>query len=169
MRKKLKFEETCGDENSIQPIYEFPLSKYSAEEIIKILLTADKVCVTKPASVCNSAIYVCGCTKVKNRDNIKKDEFGICNYSRSHPQPYKVHQDEGSLIVEKCCPGATGANVVLLRHLHCTHPSNAKFKRHILFFNRYVMCKHWAKGSINNMHHSNKIFKCHLFLLPSGP
>ena len=65
MRKKLKFEETCGDENSIQPIYEFPLSKYSAEEIIKILLTADKVCVTKPASVCNSAIYVVDVRKLK--------------------------------------------------------------------------------------------------------
>ena len=42
-----------------------------------------------------------------------KDQFGIWNYSGSHPQAFKVHQeDDGYLSVQKCEKGATGRNVV---------------------------------------------------------
>ena len=139
MRKKLKFDNpdtSDDDESLIQPIYEYPPAKYNAEEIFRILLKADKskVCEAKQSSIRKSATYVVDVRNLRNRDDNKKDEFGIWHYSGSHPQPYKVHQNEdGSLFIEKCCPGATGANVVLLRRLHCTHPSNAKFKRLICF------------------------------------
>ena len=139
-RKKLSFSDDSPlspkEEDSSQPVYEIPPSKYSAEQVIKILLRAEnsKICRKKPTSVCGSATYVVDVRSLRCQDDIKKDEFGIWNYSGSHPQPFKVHEnDHDDLIVEKCCPGVSGKNVVLLRRLHCTHPSNAKFKRLICF------------------------------------
>lgn len=117
-------------------MYEKPPPKYFAEDVIKILLKADeqKVCATRPSCVRKSATYVVDVRNLQNRDDIKKDDFGIWNYSGSHPQPFKVHENEdGSQTIEKCAAGASGANVVLLRRLHCTQPSNAEFKRLICF------------------------------------
>ena len=69
-----------------------------------------------------------------NIEDIKKDEFGIWNYSGSHPQVFKVYmEDDGYKTIEKCSEGASGNNVVYLRRLHCTHPSNSDFKRLICF------------------------------------
>lgn len=144
-KKKLKFgishvssEDLSYSEgaDSAQPVYEHPLPKYGCEQIIKILLQADesKVCHVKPTSISRSATYVVDVRNLRNQDDIKKDEFGIWNYSGSHPQPFKVYnEDDGRMTVEKCCEGATGANVVFLRRLHCVDPSNAKFKRFICF------------------------------------
>ena len=71
---------------------------------------------------------------LQHPDNIKKDEFGIWNYSGSHLQAYRVYYEEdGSLTVEKCGNGATGCSVVYLRRLNCIHPSNPEFKRLICF------------------------------------
>ena len=140
MRKKLKFSVDSpvlsDDDDSTQPVYERPPPKYSAERVIKILLEAEKskVCERKPTPIRKSATYVVNVRNLRSQDDIKKDEFGIWKYSGSHPQPFKVHQEEdGYLTIERCCPGVSGANVVLLRHLHCTHPSNAEFKRLICF------------------------------------
>lgn len=130
-RKKLKFED---DPN--QPIYEQPPHKYTAEQIIKILIDPDqhKICHVKPTSVTKSATYVVDVRSLQNAEDIKKDEFGIWKYSGSHPQTFKVYTEEdGSKSVEKCCEGASGSNVVYLRRLHCTHPSNSNFKRLICF------------------------------------
>ena len=93
------------EEVSSQPVYEIPPSKYSAERVIKILLQAEnsKICRKKPTSVCRSATYVVDVRSLRCQDDIKKDEFGIWNYSGSHPQPFKVHENDDDLIVEKCC------------------------------------------------------------------
>ena len=136
-RKKLKFndsEDSDDDEDPSQPVYERPPPKYSAERVIKILRAEkSKVCGKKPTSVSKSATYVIDVRNLQNQDDIK-DEFGIWNYSGSHPQPFKVFYDEdGEITVEKHNPGVSGANVVYLRRLHCTHPSNADFKRLICF------------------------------------
>ena len=141
VRKRLKFSYNTSDfsdddNDTTQPMYEHPPAKYTAEEIIKILLQADgaRVCKEKPTSVRRSATYVVDVRNLRDQDDIKKDEFSIWKYSGSHPQFFKVHQaDDGYMTVEKCCPGASGCNVVLLRRLHCTHPSNAHFKRLICF------------------------------------
>lgn len=127
----MKFEE-----DSKQPVYETPPSRYSAERILQILLHPDesKICKVKPTSVTHSATYVVDVRQLQNADDVKKDEFGIWNYSGSHPQSFKVFDEEdGNITVEKCAEGATGSNVVLLRRLHCTHPSNVEFKRLICF------------------------------------
>jgi hypothetical protein len=119
-------------------MYEIPPPKYFADSILKILLdpniNKDKICKEKPCNVTESATYVVNIKNLQHPDDIKKDQFGIWNYSGSHPQAYRVYRKEGGyLSVEKCGNGATGASVVYLRRLHCTHPSNADFKRLICF------------------------------------
>ena len=97
-------------------------SKYNPEQIIKILLQPDesKICHGKPTAVTRSASYVVNVHNLRNPDDIK-DELGIWKYSGSHAQAFKVyHKEDSHMTVEKCCEGASGANVVLLRH-HCIH------------------------------------------------
>ena len=85
--------------------------------VIKILLQAkrSKVCQVKPTSISKSATYVVDVRNLRNQDDVKKDEFGIWNYSGSHPQPFKIYYEEDNEItVEKCNPGVTGTNIVYL-------------------------------------------------------
>ena len=142
MKKKLKFDSmSCSDDVDDEPVcalpvYETPPPKYSAERIVKILLQPDKsrICYMKPTNITRSATYVVDVRSLQNADNIKKDEFGIWRFSGSHPQYFKIHEEEdGNMKVERCCDNATGVNVVLLRRLHCTHPSNSDFRRLICF------------------------------------
>jgi hypothetical protein len=52
----------------------------------------------------------------------------------THNHIIKVFDEEDDdIMIEKCAEGATGTNVVLLRRLRCTHPSNVEFKRLICF------------------------------------
>lgn len=46
-------------------------------------------------------------------DDIKKDEFGLWNYSGSHPVCYRVQNKHGYMAIEKCAKGADGSNVFL--------------------------------------------------------
>lgn len=137
-KKKLKFDDV--DE---EPVYESPPAKYSAEQVIKILLDPqkEKICMTKPSCVSNSSTYVVDIRNLQNIEDIKKDQFGIWNYSGSHPQVFKVFSEKnGRKSIEKSCEGASGNNVVYLRRLHCTHPSNSDFKRLICFLSGTYRC-----------------------------
>ena len=97
-------------------------------------LPDDKVCKVQPKGIKSSATFVVDVRNLKCLDDVKKDEFGIWNYSGSHPQVFKVyHESDAYMSIEKCANGAKGCNVVYLRRLHCTHPSNADFKRLICF------------------------------------
>ena len=92
------------------------------------------MCKGKPRNVTESGTYVVDTRKLQAPDDIKKDDFGIWNYSGSHPQAFRVHHEEdGKLSVERCPISAKGTNVVYLRRLHCTHPSNREVKRLICF------------------------------------
>lgn len=42
----------------------------------------------KPTAVTHSATYLVDVRQLQNVDDVKKDEFGIWNYSGSHPQSY---------------------------------------------------------------------------------
>ena len=97
-------------------MYEVPPPKYSADYILKVLLDLDidkrKICTSKPTNVTRSATYIVNIQSLKHADDIKKDQFGIWNYSGSHPQAYRVScDDEGHISVEICGNGATGQNV----------------------------------------------------------
>ena len=112
------------------------------ERILKILLDPiipqHKVCKEKPSGVTSSVTFVVDKQKLQCVDYIKKDEFGIWNYSGSHPQVYKVHDEAGCMSVEKCGTNAMGRNVVYLHRPHCIHPSNPEFKGGQLFNIIYV-------------------------------
>lgn len=134
VKKKLKFEDMSP--GLAQPVYEHPPSKYTTGQIIRILLDpcVSKVCRGKPTSVSGTATYVVDVHSLQNIEDIKKDEFGIWRYSGSHPKYFKVYTEEdGRKSIEKCVSGASGSNVVCLRRLYCTHPSNNDFKRLICF------------------------------------
>ena len=124
--------------DSKQPIYEHPPKRYTAERILQILLDPsipkEKICKLKPSNITSSATFVVDVCHLKCVDDIKKDDFGIWNYSGSHPQAYEVFvQKDGYLNIEKCSDDSSGDNVVYLRRLHCTHPSNQDFKCMICF------------------------------------
>ena len=153
--KRLKFDSNVDGLH----IYEVPPSKYSAEQLLRILLQPDvsKICSVRPTCVSQSSTYVIDVRNFPNKDDIKKDDFGIWRYSGSHPQYFKAYeQDDGYLKIEKCAEGATGSNVVVLRHLHCTHPSNNEFKRLICFlsgkYNIFTYRNSGNKFSILLMH-----------------
>lgn len=121
-----------------EPIYEKPPLKYSAETVLKILLDDSipptKICQKRPLKIVKSSTYVVDISKLRHPDDVKKDNFGIWSHSGSHPQFFKIfNESDGTISVEKCAPGASGANVVQLRRLHSVHPLNNQFKRMIAF------------------------------------
>ena len=122
----------------MQPIFETPPEKYSAERVLRILLDRDispsRICQERPVNITESATFVVDITKLRHEKDVLKDGFGKWNYSGSHPVPFHItHHEDGHIAIDKCAPGATGADVVHLRRLHATHPSNSSFKRMIAF------------------------------------
>ena len=106
--------------------------------MLRILLDPDispsKVCQQRPVNIKDSATFVIDITKLRHEKDVLKDGFGKWNYSGSHPVPFcVVHHQDGHIAIDRCAPGATGPNVVYLRRLHATHPSNSSFKRMIAF------------------------------------
>ena len=116
-----------------------PSHKYPAESVLSTLLDkvipAHKICSKRPLNITRSATYVVDVSKLAHPDDVKKDSFGIWKHSGSHTLCSKslCADDDGNVDVEKCAPGASRDNIVLLRRLHSTQPSNKEFKRMILF------------------------------------
>ena len=97
-------------------------------------INPSKICQECPVNIRESATFVLDITKLRHEKDVLKDGFGKWNYSGSHPVPFHVtHHEDGFIAVERCAPGATGEDVVHLRRLHATHPSNSSFKRMIAF------------------------------------
>ena len=140
----------CIDGNPSQPVYEIPPEKYSAERVLQILLDRDIspsiVCSERPVNIKESATFVIDVTKLPHEKDVLRDAFGKWSYSGSHPVPFKVfHKDDGYMSVERCAPGVSGSDVVLLRRLHATHPSNSSFKRMIAFVSG-MLCRQGCMG-----------------------
>ena len=85
----------------VQPVYEFPPEKYSANRIITILLTAkpEEIYKLKPRNINKSSTFVVDVRCLKNQEDIKKDEFGIWQYSGSHPQCFLVTQKDDIMCI----------------------------------------------------------------------
>lgn len=102
------------------------------------MVPKEKICKVKPRNITSSATFIVDVCHLKCVDDIRKDDFGIWNYSRSHPQSYEVFvQTDGYLNTEKCSYDSSGDNVLYLRRLHCTHPSNQDFK---CISGNYLLC-----------------------------
>ena len=79
--------------------YEKPPPKYAAEKILKILLNpnidSSKICSTWPMTgIESSATFVINVTKLKHKDDVRKDFFGKWNHSGTHPLPFKAIKGE---------------------------------------------------------------------------
>ena len=121
-------------QNTCSLCMRFLLLMYLLKILLNQKIDKQKICQQKPSNITESSTFVMDVHSLQHPDDIKKDEFGIWNYSGLYPQAYRVyHEEDGSLTVEKCGNGATGCSVVYLRRLHCTHPSNPEFKRLICF------------------------------------
>lgn len=108
------------------------------ERVLRILLdrgiSPSRVCHERPVNIRESATFVVDITKLRHKKDVLKDGFGKWNYSGSHPVQFRVtHHEDGHIAVERCAPGATGTDVVYLRRLHATHPSESLFKKMIAF------------------------------------
>ena len=90
----------CGDD--VEPIYEIPPPKYSAEKILKILLDQNiqesKICSVRPTGIHKSATYVVDVSKLKHPDDIKNDNFDAWTYSGSHPQTFRAQVEEDGYV-----------------------------------------------------------------------
>ena len=137
LRDTLVQSDTLESTVKSQPVYEIPPPKYPAEKIIRILLDPNidqnKICHHKPSRITSSATYIVNISRFESVEDIKKDEFGIWKYSGSHPKVYRIHHTKQGMKIESASSSAKGADVVYLRRLHCTHPSNPNFKRLICF------------------------------------
>ena len=134
------------------PIFEIPPPKYTAEQILRILLdpyiSESKICNVRPVNITQSATYVVNIQMLEHQDDIKNDNFGKWQHSGSHPLLFRVQMESDDyMYIEKCAPGATGENVVMLRRLHSVHPSNCHFKRLIAF----VSGKHATQLAVNKL------------------
>lgn len=127
------------DRNSMGvPIYERPLPKYTAIEIMQLLLNPNidksRVAKSRPVQVEESSAFIVDLTCLKHPDDVKKDMYGRWEHSGSHPEVFHcVIGDFDTVEIEKCAPGATGSNVYFLRRLRSCHPSNSEFRRVIAF------------------------------------
>ena len=129
---------TYSDDLELEPVFEVPPPKYTAEQILRILLdpciSNSQICNVRPINITQSATYVVNLEMLEHPDDIKNDNFGKWQHSGSHPLLFRVHvESDNYMYIEKCAPGARGDNVVMLRRLHSVHPSNCNFKRLIAF------------------------------------
>lgn len=106
--------------------------------MLKLLLNPGidrkRVCSTWPVpDIEASSTFIVDITALKHPDDVRKDFFGKWIYSGSHTFNFKASiEEDGSVYVEKCAPGAHG-NVFYLRKLHSYHPSNNNFRRMLAF------------------------------------
>ena len=78
------------------PVFKNPPPKYSAEQILHILLDPDfdhqRIFCQKSFGITRSGAFVVDLSSLDSEEDIKKDEFGIWNYSGCHPKAYRIHK-----------------------------------------------------------------------------
>jgi hypothetical protein len=75
-------------------------------------ISPSSICEECPVNITKSATFVVDITKLHHEKDVLKDGFGKWDYSGSHPVPFHAtHHEDGHIAIEKCAPGATGADV----------------------------------------------------------
>lgn len=128
------------------PVYEVPPEKYSAEDIVRILLNPNidhaKICKKRPCTVCTSASYVVDLDTLQHPDDVKKDNFGVWKHSGSHDLKFESRiNSSGDLeIGRSLLSSADGWEQFSLRRLHSKHPTNPNFRRILSFITGMISC-----------------------------
>ena len=115
------------------PIFEKPPPKYSAHQIMQILLNPNideqRIALKRPLDAPYSSTFVVDISKLAHPDDIKKDMYGKWLHKGSHTDVFLCAYDNDCINIEKAAVGASGKNVYYLRRLHSVHPSNNAFRR----------------------------------------
>ena len=134
------------------PIYEIPTSRpYTAEEILELLfcptIKEDRICKECPTGITHSATFIVDLNKLRHPDDIKKDEFGKWNYSGSHSVLYSTWKKGEEFQFEKVdtqnSNQQSSGNIIQLRRVRCTHPSNQAFQRLLVFVTGKLLNDHF--------------------------
>ena len=127
------------------PIFEKPPPKYTAHQIVRILLDQNidkqRIALKRPLDAPSSSTFVVDISKLSHPDDIKKDMYGKWLHSGSHTDVFIcTYNEDDSVNIEKAASGASGKNVYYLRRLHSVHPSNNGFRRVLaLLFGMYFI------------------------------
>ena len=125
-------ESVVAEPESDTPVYELPPEKYSAEDIVQILLSPNidraKICKKRPCGVCTSASYVVDLDSLQHPDDVK-DNFGVWKHSGSHDLKFETRiNSSGELeIGRSLLSSSDGWEQFSLRRLHSKHPTNPNF------------------------------------------
>lgn len=131
--------------NTGVPIFEIPPPKYSAHQIVRILLDQNidegRIALKRPIDAPSSSTFVVDISKLAHPDDIKKDMYGKWLHSGSHTDVFIcTYNEDDSVNIEKAANDASGNNVYYLRRLHSVHPSNTEFRRVLaLLFGMYFI------------------------------
>ena len=125
--------------NPNTPIYERPISQYSIEDLVSMLLDpCDKslICTERPTDIRCSATFLINLDSLKHPDDVKQDNFGKWNQSGSHTVPFQSWYTEGGVLQFKRLrqhDASSVSDVQYIRRLHYYHPSDARCKRMLAF------------------------------------
>ena len=123
----------------MEPVFEVPLLKYTAERVVKILLDpnldSSRICKRRPVAVNSSSTYVIDLDSLQDPGDVKKDNFGVWNHSGSHDMKFESRTTEDGVVEigKGVLSSGGGWECFALRRLHSTHPSNPKFRRMLAF------------------------------------
>ena len=143
----------CGFFRSGAPIYEIPISRpYTAEEILEILFCPTIKQERILTGITCSATFIVNLNKLRHPDDIKKDEFGKWNYSGSHCVLYSMWKDSEEFKFKKVdtqnSNQQSSENIIQLRRVRCTHPSNQAFQRLLAFVTGKLLTDHFLRLNI---------------------
>ena len=98
----------CRNEYGV-PIYEQPPPKYSAHNIMKLLLDPNidisRIATQRLIVATQNSTFVVDLSKLDHPDDVKKDIFGKWEHSGSHPEVFNCSFDKmNTVMVEKCAP-----------------------------------------------------------------
>ena len=101
------------------PIFEKPPPKYSAQQIMHILLDPSiderRIATRRPLDAPSSSTFVVDISKLSHPDDIKKDMYGKWLHSGSHSDVFLCTYEDDDVRIEKAASGASGRNVFYLR------------------------------------------------------
>ena len=107
------------------PVYEVPPEKYSAEQIIKILLDPNfddkKICKQRPVNVKSSSTFVVDLSSLKDPDDVKKDNFCVWHHNGSHnpsnavSEPVGIYRSDTASLAHPMLNGSSIATYSLCR------------------------------------------------------
>jgi len=138
-----KDDGVCKPRNVNTPVFDVPISQYSVEKIISMMLepcAKSLICSERPTDIHSSATFVIDLEKLQHPDDAKRDNFGKWNPSGSHTVPFKAwYNEEGDVQIERLPSHTSGPDVQYLRRMHYIHPSDSRCKRMLAFITGLLM------------------------------